>query len=124
MAQPSQRTLWCIFSDNLQRPFSVDCTLNVDTIDKVKERIWLESQNKIGQTDYYNLDLYSPVNPLKGSLTKENLVPLDPHQLISSDFPQSKDPYIDIVIVWQEQQQSETAQGTILHHKLLYYGDN
>lgn len=38
MAQPSERTLWCAFSDDLQRPFPVDCTLDVDTIAHVKKK--------------------------------------------------------------------------------------
>jgi hypothetical protein len=122
MAQPSQRMLWCAFSDSLQRPFSINCTLNVDTIDKVKEKIWTISQNKIGQTSYYDLDLYSPVNPVKGSLTKENLIYLHPRKQILSDFPQSNDPDLDIIIIRPHEQQLTTPQGTIPHLKSLCYG--
>jgi hypothetical protein len=125
MAQPSQRRLWCAFSDDIDSVFSINCILNVDYIADAKEKIWTENPHKLAQTASYDLNLYSPVSPVKDTITKENLVLLDPRQQISSDFPQSKDPHTDIVIVRpQEQQQSETAQGTILHHKLLYYGDN
>jgi hypothetical protein len=121
MAEPCQRSLWCALSNDIDHMFCIDCTLNVDTIAHVKEKI----QSKLAQIASYDLNLYSPTSPVRGTVTKENLVPLDPRQLISSNFPQSKDPHIDIVIVRpQEQQQSETAQGTILHHKLLYHGDN
>jgi hypothetical protein len=120
MAQPSQRTLWCAFSDKLQRPFSVDCTLNVDTIDKFKERIWLKSQNKISQTDYFNLDLYSPTSPVRDNVTQENLIYLCPRKQISSDFPQSNDPDLDIIIIRPEEQQQLTALQGIIPHLILY----
>jgi hypothetical protein len=120
MAEPSQRTLWCAFSDNLQRPFSVDCTLNVDTIYKVKKRIWLENQSKIGQTDYNDLDLYSPTSPVRDNVTQENLIYLHPRKQILSDFPQSNDPDLDIIIIRPKEQQQLTASQSIFPHIILY----
>ncbi|KAL1965550.1 hypothetical protein VTN77DRAFT_5634 [Rasamsonia byssochlamydoides] len=107
MAQPSERTLWCAFSDDLQRPFPIDCTLNVDTIAHVKKRIWeMDGECKIA---HWKLDLYSPVSAVKDDLRKENLVHLHPRRRISSDFPQSNDPDIDIVIIRPQLQQQSTT---------------
>ncbi|KAK9237143.1 hypothetical protein V1525DRAFT_404725 [Lipomyces kononenkoae] len=107
MAQPSQRTLWCAFSDDLQRPFSVDCTVGVDTIDRVKKKICdMDDGCKIA---HWKLDLYSPVNPVKGGLIKENLAPLHPRKRILSDFPQTNDPDLDIIILRPQEQQQLTA---------------
>jgi hypothetical protein len=120
MAQPSQRTLWCTFSDNLQSPFSVDCTLNVDTIDKVKKRIWLENQSKIGQTDYNDIALYSPTSPVRDNVTRENLIYLHPRKQILSDFPQSSDPDLDIIVIRPEEKwQFTVPRGMILYIELL-----
>ncbi|KAL3702781.1 hypothetical protein TMatcc_000093 [Talaromyces marneffei ATCC 18224] len=105
MAEPSQRTLWCAFLDDLQRPFSVDCALGVDTIDKVKNEIWSKNQHKLARSDYPELDLYSPSSPVKNILTKENLVHLHPRKRILSDFPRSNDPEIDVVIIRPQEQQ-------------------
>jgi hypothetical protein len=121
-AQPSQRRLWCAFSNDIDRVFSIYCTLNVDTIDDVKKKIWMDNQRMVGQLDFRELDLYSPVSPVKDSLTKENLVYLHPRKWISSDFPQSNDPDIDIVIIRPPgQHQFTAAQGMILHLESLYH---
>jgi hypothetical protein len=118
MAEPSQRTLWCAFSDNLQRPFSVDCTLGIDTIDRVRQKI-CEADNE-RKTAYWKLDFYSPVSPLKGSLMKENLIHLHPRKRILSDFPQSNDPDLDIIIIRPEEQRQFTIpRGRILCIQLL-----
>lgn len=67
--------------------------------------------------------LYSPVNPMKDNLTEENLVHLHPRKRISSDFPQSNDPEIDIIILQpQTQQQSSHPQREILHLKSSLHG--
>lgn len=98
MTQLSQRILRCAFSDNLKNVFHVDCTLGVDIIEDIRERIWMKHPNKLAQIHYTELKLYSPVNPVKDGLMKENPVFLCPRQQISSDFPQSSDPKIDIII--------------------------
>lgn len=98
MAQPS-RTLWCAFSDVLDEPFPIDCTLDVDTIGHVKDKIFTKNQRKVGQIDPRQLKLYSPASLVEDPLTKENLADLHPRQRISSDFPQSNDPAIDIIIL-------------------------
>ncbi|OJJ85155.1 uncharacterized protein ASPGLDRAFT_1423158 [Aspergillus glaucus CBS 516.65] len=98
MAQLSQRILRCAFSDNLKNVFHIDSTLGVDIIEDIRERIWMKHPNKLAQILYTELKLYSPVNPVKDGLMKENPVFLCPRQQISSDFPQSSDPKIDIII--------------------------
>lgn len=98
MAQPS-RTLWCAFSDVVDQPFPIDCTLDVDTIGHVKDKISTKNQRKVGQIDARELKLYSPVNLVERPSHKRDLVYLHPRQRISSDFPQSNDPVIDIIIL-------------------------
>jgi hypothetical protein len=116
----AQRRLWCAFSDDIDNVFPIDCILNVDYITDVKEKIWTKSQHKLAQITSYDLKLYSPVSPVKDSLTKENLVYLHPRKWISSDFPQSNDLDIDIVIIRPPgQQQFPAAQGMILHLESL-----
>lgn len=109
MAQPSQRTLWCAFSDNLDRVFAIYCAINVDTINDAKRKIWMDSQHKTAQMDYWELDLYSPISSIKDDLTEENLVHLHPRKQITSDFPQSNDPDIDIIIIRPQGHQQSTT---------------
>jgi hypothetical protein len=118
MAEPSQRTLWCTFSDDIDNMFPIDCTLNVDTIAHVRIMICKrDSECKIAD---WKLKLYSPVSPVKGSLTKENLIYLHPRKQILSDFPQSNDPDLDIIITRREEQQQLTAPRGIIPHLILY----
>lgn len=61
------------FSDDIENVFPIDCVLKDDYIADVKIKICeSDPECKIAN---WKLDLYSPVSPLKGSLTKENLVP-------------------------------------------------
>ena len=110
MAQPC-RTLWCAFSDVLDEPFPIDCTLGVDTIGHVKDKIFTKNQRKVGQIDPRQLKLYSPVNLVEDPLTKENLADLHPRQRISSDFPQSNNPVIDIIILQPTEPDGCTSLG-------------
>lgn len=98
MAQPSSRTVWCAFADDLEEPFPIDCAVNVDTIGHLKKKIWMENQQKLAQIGYPQLKLYSPINPVTDTLMKEDLVHLCPRDRISSDFPRSNDPEIDIIL--------------------------
>ena len=84
MPQPSQRKLWCAFSDNPDRVFSLSCTLGVDTIDDLKKMIW--------ERNHWELDLYSVVSVVN---MKDSLVQLHPRQQILSGFPPSKDTGIE-----------------------------
>lgn len=86
MAQLSRRTLWCAFSDNLKNMFRIDCTLGVDMIEDVRERIWMKHPNKLAQIHYTELKLYSPVSPVKDGLMKENPVFLCPSQQFHPTF--------------------------------------
>ena len=107
MPQPSQRKLWCAFSDNPDRVFSLSCTLGVDTIDDLKKMIW--------ERNHWELDLYSVVSVVN---MKDSLVQLHPRQQILSDFPPSKDTGIDILVVRPE---STATGGKIPHLELLCY---
>lgn len=98
MAQPSPRTVWCAFADDLEEPFPIDCAVNVDTIDHLKKKIYMENQPKLARFGYSELKLYSPVNPVTDTLMKEDLVHLHPRDRISPGFPQSNDPKIDIIL--------------------------
>ncbi|EED14660.1 conserved hypothetical protein [Talaromyces stipitatus ATCC 10500] len=109
MAEPSQRTLWCAFSDNIDTVFPIDCILGVDTIGHVKRKIRSESQPKLAHVASWELDLYSPSSPVKNIPTRENLVHLHPRERILSDFPRSNDPDIDIIVIRPEEQQHSTA---------------
>ncbi|EED23457.1 conserved hypothetical protein [Talaromyces stipitatus ATCC 10500] len=109
MAEPSQRRLWCAFSDNIDNMFPIDCNINVDSIADVKKKIWSESQPKLAQVASWELDLYSPSSPVKNIPTRENLVHLHPRKRILSDFPRSNDPDIDIIVIQPEEQQHSIA---------------
>lgn len=52
------RTCSGVLSQMIFRECSVDCTLSVDTIDRVKQKIWAKCQHKFAQIDYPELDLY------------------------------------------------------------------
>lgn len=83
---------------------------------KKKKKVWKNSQRNISQIDYWELDLYSPLGAVKDKddLRKENLVHLHPRRRIASDFPQSNDPDIDIVIIQpQIQQLSADTRGKV-----------
>lgn len=98
----------------------MDCILDVDTIDNVKKRIWDIRQRKVAHVDYCELDLYSPVRPINGAIIQDDLILLNPRQRISSEFPSSKDPELDIIVVVQPspgQGRSVAAEG-----KSLYQG--
>ena len=121
MAEPSQRTLWCAFSDNIDTVFPIDCILGVDTIGHVKRKI-CERDPECKFADW-KLNLYSLASPVKDVLTKESLVHLHPRKQILSDFPQSNDPDIDIIVIRPEERQHFTlTRGTIPYLKSLCHG--
>ncbi|EED18413.1 hypothetical protein TSTA_121560 [Talaromyces stipitatus ATCC 10500] len=109
MAEPSQRRLWCAFSDNIDNMFPIHCNINVDSIADAKEKIWVKSQPKLAQVASWELNLYSPSSPVKNIPTRENLVHLHPRKRILSDFPRSNDPDIDIIVIQPEEQQHSIA---------------
>lgn len=122
MAQPSQRKLWCAFSDRLNGIFSIDCTLNVDTIEDVKKKI--REKRDAFKTEYIeDWDLYSPVSKVEAAFTPANGQFLPPPQRITSDFPQSNDPFIQIVVIRAQVQQPTPAnEGRFPHLKRLCHG--
>lgn len=95
----AQRTLWCVFHDDPQRLFSVPCTLNMDTVDDVKQRIYAKNQPYLAHIPHWELDLYSPRDVVNDTRKKDSLTPLHPRQAITAEFPVSKDPEVDIVII-------------------------
>jgi hypothetical protein len=94
MDQPSQRKLWCAFSDDTDTVFSITCTLDRDTVDDVKEKI-LEMDQESKAVPRWKLHLYCPTRPVKDGLDLEKL---HPRRQISSKFPQPHDPNIDVII--------------------------
>lgn len=99
------RKLWCAFSDNLERPFSVECEVNSDDVEKLIEKIWERTPESIKQLaiDSYYISLYSPVVQLNytSEFNIEHGIFLHPRKTITSRpvFPRSEDPNVDIVVV-------------------------
>jgi hypothetical protein len=117
MTAPLRRKLWCAFIDDLQRPFSVSCVIGVDDIDDVRREICTtHSEGYLPR----QLALYSPSSRVTDVPTKENLVYLDIRKQILSNFPQSNDPEIDIIVIGPEDTLHST--GTIPHVEPLCHG--
>ena len=124
MSRPRTRKLWCAVSGNLMRPFSIECVADQDDIEKLMKRIWEEIKERIKDTapHYSNLTLYSPVV----QLNDEEKFRIDygeflhPRRMITSLFPKSKDPDVDIVVVsgdittWKWKH-SESQSGENIH---------
>lgn len=115
MSRPQIRELWCAPSDDLEQPFPVECVTDQDDIHTFKKKIWDRSPARLGNIiiEYSDLTLYSPVVSLDigKEFKKENGVFLNPRQMITSLFPESKDPYVDIFVV------AETAKGSATPRK-------
>lgn len=112
MAQPPRRRLWCAFIDEIDEPFSVDCTVHVDSISDVRRMIC--EQELDSNVKSRKVHLYSPVHAVQDNLTIEDLTLLDPRQKISDDFPQSC-PNLDIIVVLpQASHQSTAIRGKIM----------
>lgn len=113
---PSQRRLYCVFSDDLRKGIALDCTTGKDDIAYVQGKIW-ETDRKTRELLSHpgEIELYSPKRSLEFGLREENLEPLSFHQLISSSFPQSGDEHIHIVI---KRPESYASEGKTSYHKL------
>lgn len=111
-----QRKLWCAFSDDIDEVFSIECALDIDTIDDIKKSIW-KTEAEYQATHWSRLRLYSPANPVMTGLAEVNLVHLHPRKQVSSEFPRSADPNIDIIIIRKAQQQPTNARSGMLHFK-------
>lgn len=103
MSQPQIRELWCAPSDDLEQPFPVECVTDQDNIHTFKKKVWdhAPAYAKKDAADFGGLRLYRPVVPLDNgkAFKEEDGVFLNPRQMITSLFPESKDPYVDIVVV-------------------------
>lgn len=100
----AQRTLWCAFSDDLQVPFGIQCAVNTDTVDDVKQKIWTKNQQELAHVSYRRLEIYSPSDVINDTLAKDSLDLLRPRQVITADFPKSKDSEVDLVIIRPREQ--------------------
>jgi hypothetical protein len=78
MAQPPHRRLWCAFIDDINQVFSINCTVNVDTVSNVKRVIC--EQDPECEVANWKLHLYSPVHTILGNWTIDNLILLHPYQ--------------------------------------------
>jgi len=103
MSRPRTRKLWCAVPGNLREPFSVACFSDQDDIETLKEKIWEKIKERIKDTapHYSNLTLYSPVVQLnhEEEFRIDDGDFLHPRRMITSLFPESKDPDVDIVVV-------------------------
>lgn len=105
MVQPRTCTLWYAFSGDLYSAFPIVCILDQDNIDTLKKKIWEVIENGINNTvpHYSKLDLYCPAVQLNYTekFKVEDGERLHPHCVITSNplFPDSKDSYMDAVIV-------------------------
>lgn len=99
MAEPPRRTLWYDFCYDTEGPFSVDCTVGVDTIDSVKKMIHKDNPHKVGHLSRRNLHIYSHKGPSQQNVEWKDLVLLNPQEKILSDFPPRNDPYPGIFVL-------------------------
>ncbi|ODM23379.1 hypothetical protein SI65_00968 [Aspergillus cristatus] len=103
MSRPRTRKLWCAVPSNLREPFSVVCFPDQDNIETLKEKVWEKIKEEIKDTTphYGKLTLYSPVVQLnhEEEFRIEHGEFLHPRRMITSLFPESKDPDVDIVVV-------------------------
>jgi hypothetical protein len=114
MDQPSQRKLWCAFSDDTDNVFSITCTLEHDTVDDIKEKI-LEMDRESKAVPRWKVHLYCPARPVKDGLDLEKL---HPRRQISLEFSRSHDPNIDVIIIISQaktQPPKNDGKGNIPH---------
>lgn len=98
--QPSpqrQRTLWCVFSDDLEALIPIDCTAGVDSVGHVKEKIKAKCDGL--QVAAFRLNLFLPRTTIKDGFADDQHRKLHPRDLIYLDLPRSADPAIDLVCV-------------------------
>ena len=124
MSRPRTRKLWCTLSHDLQQSFPMECVADKDDIDILKKKIWdrLPARFEYTLTDYSELKLYSPVVQLnhEEKFRIEHGEFLYPRRMITSLFPESKDPDVDIVVVSggatpQKRKRSESQNGENIH---------
>ncbi|EYE91008.1 ATP-binding protein [Aspergillus ruber CBS 135680] len=122
MSRPRTRKLWCTLSHDLQQSFPMECVADKDDIDILKKKIWdrLPARFEYTLTDYSELKLYSPVVQLnhEEKFRIEHGEFLYPRRMITSLFPESKDPDVDIVVVSggatpQKRKRSESQNANI-----------
>ncbi|ODM16358.1 hypothetical protein SI65_08358 [Aspergillus cristatus] len=103
MSRPRTRKLWCAVPGNLRRPFSIECVADQDDIETLMKKIWdhAPAHAKKDASDYGDLILYSPVVQLnhEEEFRIDDGEFLHPRRMITSLFPESKDPDVDIVVV-------------------------
>ncbi|BCR92831.1 ATP-binding protein [Aspergillus chevalieri] len=103
MSRPRTRKLWCAVPGNLRRPFSIECIADQDDIETLMKKIWEEIKEDIKRTTphYSRLSLYSPVVQLNDEeeFRIDDGEFLHPRRMITSLFPKSEDPDVDIVVV-------------------------
>ena len=103
MSRPCTRKLWCALPGDLTQPFSIECVADKDDIETLKEKIWEKIKEEIKDTTphYGKLTLYSPVVQLnhEEEFRIDDGELLHPRRMITSLFPGSKDPDVDIVVV-------------------------
>ena len=130
MSRRRTRKLWCTLSNDLQQSFPIECAADHDDIDTLKKKIWEEIREKIKNTipHYSDLKLYSPVVQLnhEEEFRIDDGDFLHPRRMITSLFPESKDPDVDIVVVvsggatTRKRKRSESQGGEndfLLHHR-------
>lgn len=92
-----QRTLWCAFSDDLEALIPIDCTVGLDSVGHVKEKIKAKCDDM--QVAAFRLNLFLPLTPIQDSFADDQHQKLHPRDLIYLDQPRSADPDIDLVCV-------------------------
>lgn len=103
MSRQRTRKLWCALSNDLQQSFPIECVADKDDIDSLKKKIWLRFPARFENalTDYIELKVYIPVVQL--NYEEEFRIDdgdfLHPRRMITSLFPKSEDPDVDIVVV-------------------------
>lgn len=96
--QPNpQRTLWCVFSDDLEGLIPIDCTVGLDSVAHAKEKIKAKCDDL--QVAAFRLSLFLPLTPIQDSFVDDQHQKLHPRDLIYLDQPRSADPAIDLVCV-------------------------
>jgi len=124
MSRPRTRKLWCAVPGNLRRPFSIVCIADQDDIETLMKKIWEEIKEDIKRTTphYSRLSLYSPVVQLNDEeeFRIDDGEFLHPRRMITSLFPKSEDPDVDIVavsgdITTRKRKRSESQSGENIH---------
>ena len=124
MSRPRTRELWCAISNDLRQPLPIECVADQDNIDTLKKKIWEKIKEEIKDTipHYGKLILYNPVVQLnhEKEFRIEHGEFLHPRRMITSLFPESKDPDVDIVVVsgdttTRKRKRSESQSGGNIH---------